>query len=79
VAVKWAMLPQDAHPHRWGQRLSIVRVFARYLQAVTNLKSPNCRARVRVFFAGNLPIIETLVFQFLLSVRDGAIRAKLRD
>ena len=25
------MLPQDAHPHRWGQRLSIVRVFARYV------------------------------------------------
>jgi integrase/recombinase XerD len=31
LAVKWAMLPQDAHPHRWGQRLSIVRVFARYV------------------------------------------------
>jgi integrase/recombinase XerD len=30
LAVKWAMLPQDAHPHRWSQRLSIVRVFARY-------------------------------------------------
>ena len=31
LAVKWAMLPQDAHPHRWGQRLMIVRVFARYV------------------------------------------------
>ena len=31
LAVKWAMLPQNAHPHRWGQRLSIVRVFARYV------------------------------------------------
>lgn len=31
LAVKWAMLPQDAHPHRWGQRLTIVRVFARYV------------------------------------------------
>jgi integrase len=30
MAVKWAMLPQDAHPHRWGQRLTIVRGFARY-------------------------------------------------
>src|SRR4051794_35367936 len=29
LAVKWAMLPQDAHPHRWGQRLTIARVFAR--------------------------------------------------
>jgi len=31
LAVRWAMLPQDAHPHRWGQRLMIVRVFARYV------------------------------------------------
>jgi len=31
LAVRWAMLPQDAHPHRWGQRLTIVRVFARYV------------------------------------------------
>ena len=31
LAVKWAMLPLDAHPHRWGQRLMIVRVFARYV------------------------------------------------
>lgn len=31
LAVKWAMLPQDVHPHRWGQRLTIVRVFARYM------------------------------------------------
>ena len=31
LAVTWAMLPRDAHPHRWGQRLSIVRVFARYV------------------------------------------------
>ena len=31
LAVKWAMLPQDARPHRWGQRLTIVRVFARYV------------------------------------------------
>jgi integrase/recombinase XerD len=31
LAVRWAMRPQDAHPHRWGQRLTIVRVFARYV------------------------------------------------
>jgi integrase/recombinase XerD len=27
----WARLPKDAHPHRWRQRLGIVRGFARYL------------------------------------------------
>ena len=31
LAVSWARLPVDAHPHRWSQRLSMVRCFARYL------------------------------------------------
>lgn len=31
LAVMWARIPQDAHPHRWRQRLGIVRGFARYL------------------------------------------------
>jgi integrase/recombinase XerD len=31
LAVMWARLPTDAHPHRWGQRLSMVRCFARYV------------------------------------------------
>jgi integrase/recombinase XerD len=31
LAVMWARLPVDAHPHRWGQRLSMVRCFARYV------------------------------------------------
>ncbi|MCA1679659.1 MAG: tyrosine-type recombinase/integrase [Actinobacteria bacterium] len=31
LAVTWARSPVDAHPHRWSQRLSIVRCFARYL------------------------------------------------
>ncbi len=31
LAVSWATLPKDAHPYRWGQRLTIVRVFARFV------------------------------------------------
>jgi integrase/recombinase XerD len=31
LAVMWARLPQDAHPHQWSQRLTIVRCFARYV------------------------------------------------
>jgi integrase len=31
LAVMWARLPTGAHPHRWGQRLSMVRCFARYV------------------------------------------------
>ena len=29
LAVMWAKLPVDARPHRWRQRLGIVRSFAR--------------------------------------------------
>jgi integrase len=34
LAVAWAKLPQDAHPHRWRQRLGMVRGFARYLATI---------------------------------------------
>jgi integrase/recombinase XerD len=34
LAVRWARLPQNAHPHHWRQRLGIVRGFARYLATV---------------------------------------------
>jgi integrase len=30
LALTWARLPVDAHPHRWRQRLSIARGFARH-------------------------------------------------
>ena len=33
AAAEWAMLPQDAHPNRWKQRLDAARGFARYLAA----------------------------------------------
>jgi integrase/recombinase XerD len=33
AAVEWAMLPQDAQPNRWKQRLDAARGFARYLAA----------------------------------------------
>ena len=31
LALMWARMPADAHPHRWRQRLGIVRGFARYV------------------------------------------------
>lgn len=34
LAVMWARLPQNVHPHRWRQRLGIARGFARYLAAI---------------------------------------------
>ena len=34
MALAWARLPVDAHPHTWRQRLSVVRGFARYLATI---------------------------------------------
>lgn len=34
LAVMWARQPAQAHPHRWRQRLGIVRGFARYLATI---------------------------------------------
>jgi integrase/recombinase XerD len=34
LALAWAKLPEDAHPHRWRQRLGMVRRFARYLATI---------------------------------------------
>ena len=34
LALAWARLPVDAHPHRWRQRLGVVRGFARYLATI---------------------------------------------
>ncbi|MGA2925857.1 MAG: tyrosine-type recombinase/integrase [Solirubrobacteraceae bacterium] len=34
LALEWATLPVDARPHRWRQRLGIVRGFARYVVAI---------------------------------------------
>jgi integrase/recombinase XerD len=31
LAVMWARLPVDAHPHQWSRRLGVVRGFARYV------------------------------------------------
>ena len=31
LALQWARLPINAHPHRWRQRLGSVRGFARYV------------------------------------------------
>jgi integrase/recombinase XerD len=34
LATAWAGRPADAHPSRWAERLSVVRVFARYLRTI---------------------------------------------
>lgn len=34
LALAWARQPRDAHPHRWRQRLGMVRAFARYVVTI---------------------------------------------
>jgi integrase len=34
LALEWARLPTEAHPHYWRQRLSVVRGFARHLATI---------------------------------------------
>ena len=34
LALRWARLPVDAHPHRWRQRLGVARGFARHLATI---------------------------------------------
>ena len=34
LALEWARLPTDAHPHYWRQRMSVVRGFARHLATI---------------------------------------------
>jgi hypothetical protein len=34
LALRWARLPADAHPHRWRQRLGVARGLARHLAAI---------------------------------------------
>jgi integrase len=34
LALTWARMPAGAHPHRWRQRLSVARGFARYLATI---------------------------------------------
>ena len=41
LALAWAMLPVDAHPFTWRQRLTVARGFARYLATST----PPARSR----------------------------------
>lgn len=34
LALRWARMPADAHPHYWRQRLSVARGFARHLATI---------------------------------------------
>ena len=44
LALDWARLPGQAHPSYWGQRLSVVRGFARHL-ATTRRRACSCSTK----------------------------------
>jgi len=79
LALAWAKLPQDAHPHRWRQRLGMVRRFARYLASIdpaSEVPSPDL-----------LPARQPRVTPYIYSEQEvcalmdaaGALRPRLRS
>lgn len=46
LALAWARLPADAHPHYWRQRLGVARGFARHLATIDPASEvPSCCRR----------------------------------
>jgi integrase/recombinase XerD len=58
LAVMWARLPVGAHPHRWRQRLGIVRGFARYLATI----DPDSEVPSVDLLAGHRPRIAPYIY-----------------
>jgi integrase/recombinase XerD len=58
LAVMWARLPVGAHPHRWRQRLSIVRGFARYLSTI----DPDSEVPSIDLLAGHRPRVAPYIY-----------------
>lgn len=58
LALAWARLPVDAHPHRWRQRLSVVRGFARHLATI----DPTSEVPSTDLLPGNRPRITPYIY-----------------
>src|ERR1700674_1877679 len=58
LAVMWARLPVDARPHRWRQRLGIVRGFARYLATI----DPDSEVPSVDLLAGHRPRVAPYIY-----------------
>lgn len=58
LALAWARLPADAHPHRWRQRLSVVRGFARHLATI----DPTSEVLSTDLLPGNRPRITPYIY-----------------
>ena len=58
LALVWARLPVDAHPHRWRQRLSVARGFARHLATI----DPTSEVPSKELLPGHRPRIAPYIY-----------------
>jgi integrase/recombinase XerD len=58
LALVWARLPVDAHPHRWRQRLSVARGFARHLATL----DPTSEVPAKDLLPGHRPRIAPYIY-----------------
>lgn len=58
LALMWARQPVQAHPHRWRQRLGIVRGFARYLATI----DPDSEVPSVDLLAGHRPRVAPYIY-----------------
>ena len=58
LALVWARLPVDAHPHRWRQRLSVARGFARHLATI----DPTSEVPAKDLLPGHRPRIAPYIY-----------------
>ena len=58
LALAWARIPVDAHPHRWRQRLGVARGFARYLATI----DPSSEVPSKDLLPGHRPRIAPYIY-----------------
>ena len=78
LALSWARLPADAHPHRWRQRLGVARGFARHLAVI----DPAGEVPSRDLLPGHRPRIAPYIYTdadiAALMAAAGQLRPPLR-
>lgn len=78
LALQWARLPVQAQPHRWRQRLSVVRGFARHLATI----DPASEVPSKDLLPGHRPRIAPYIYTdqeiAALITAAGVLRPRLR-
>jgi integrase/recombinase XerD len=78
LALEWARLPAGAHPHRWRQRLSVARGFARHVATL----DPASEVPATDLLPGNRPRLAPHIYTdaeiVALMTAAGELRPRLR-